>query len=183
MHAEKQRLRTQLRRLRHDGVRWPWEAVAALDVWRQAHCVLGFYPLPSEPDIRPLLSQALKEGKCLLLPVTDAENRIHPCRVTELDALRPGRYGIPEPDPAQEASQEPDLILVPALAYDLRCRRLGHGAGCYDRYLSGRAAVRLGVCFDDCLLAQVPCEAHDLCVDLVVTEKRLVQRTEDPIYG
>ena len=176
----KQSLRAALsRRIRSDRGSAVCARIAALPQWQRAQCVMAFYPLPSEPDIRPLLAQALAAGKTLLLPHTDADLRIHPCRVASLDALQPGRFGIPEPRLSDETQLSPELILIPAVAYDRCGNRLGHGAGCYDRFLPGCEAFRVGVCFDDCLLDAVPTDPHDLPVQIVCTEKQTVPNMEE----
>ena len=61
------------------------------------------------------------------------------------------------------------MILVPGLAFDLRGGRLGRGRGYYDRFLAGATGLRVGVCFEDQIVADVPLEPHDLRMDFVVT--------------
>lgn len=90
----------------------------------------------------------------------------------------PGAYGIPEP--AAGAPQvlwtAIDAVLVPGLAFDARGHRLGYGAGYYDRALPKlRAdALRVGVCYAVQYLDEVPVAAHDVPVDLVVTERFVI---------
>ena len=67
-----------------------------------------------------------------------------------------------------------DLVLVPALAFDKECYRLGHGGGYYDRYLPRTRAFTVGLAREKMLFDRVPREAHDVPVMLVITEKRIV---------
>ena len=66
-------------------------------------------------------------------------------------------------------------MLVPGLMFDPWGKRLGRGGGYYDRLL-GRlsGATLIGVCFDATLREEVPAEAHDRKVDMVVTESRTI---------
>ena len=85
------------------------------------------------------------------------------------------RYGMLEPGadhPLVEPAQI-DLALVPALAYDIRCMRMGRGGGYYDRYLADFPSVTVGLCRDALLQKKIPAEPHDRPVGLVVTETRL----------
>ena len=69
-----------------------------------------------------------------------------------------------------------DLIIVPGLGFDSECRRLGRGAGYYDRLLSESRAYKVGFCFDEQLLDEVCTEEHDVRMDCVVTERQAIGR-------
>ncbi len=89
--------------------------------------------------------------------------------------LAPSRWGIPEPQPERCPLVDPsqiDLVLVPGVAFDLRGNRLGYGAGFYDRLFQRLppSALRVACLQDVLLLDRVPAEAHDVPVDLLLTE-------------
>ena len=92
--------------------------------------------------------------------------------------MKPGPYGIGEPDP--EASllltpEEIDLVLLPCVAFDRFGHRLGHGAGYYDRYLSGcKKAKTVLVAFAAQELERVATEEHDQDADIIVTEREII---------
>lgn len=110
-------------------------------LYRNAHTIAAYFPFAGEPDLRPLMTQALRDGKTPLLPtVPDNESRMrfrpwHP--TTE---MRENRFGIAEPvDKRGECSaQSLDLVLTPLLAFDASGNRLGMGAGFYDRTFAFR---------------------------------------------
>ncbi|MEZ5844674.1 MAG: 5-formyltetrahydrofolate cyclo-ligase [Hyphomicrobiaceae bacterium] len=88
-------------------------------------------------------------------------------------------WGIREPLPeAREA--EPDVLLVPLLAFDGHCRRLGYGGGFYDRTLGRLRKVKqicaIGLAFDEVEVDSVPCAAYDEPLDHVLTPTRLLTR-------
>jgi 5-formyltetrahydrofolate cyclo-ligase len=64
--------------------------------------------------------------------------------------------------------------LVPGLAFDPAGGRLGRGAGYYDRLLTKFEGVRVGVCFSELLVDEVPTEAHDIQMDFVVTPEGII---------
>ena len=70
------------------------QRILQLPVYQNAESVLAFYPMKTEPDIRPVLEACLQEGKQLYLPQTDEALQIHPRRVRDLHQLRRGRFGI-----------------------------------------------------------------------------------------
>ena len=117
--------------------------------WRDAERVLLFSPIRSEPDIAPVGSAATDAGKRITIMPT---------------ALRAASQ--------LELPYEPDLVLVPGLAFTRAGHRLGRGGGFYDRLLTGRAdgAFKLGICFASQLLDSIPTEAHDAVLDAVISD-------------
>lgn len=150
-------------------------ALRALPEWRGAECACLFAAQPSEPHLDALWSDAA--GKTLCLPrVRDAELDL--VAVENPAALELSRWGIREPrfDAAKHiAPQRLDLILVPGLAFSRAGARLGRGGGFYDRLLAARGlrAAKIGICFEEQILPDLPREAHDREVDAVLTEAGL----------
>ena len=144
----------------------------ALPQVAEADALLLFYGVGDEPDtarlLGPLAHKTLALPRCLPGGTLEARRCLGP------DHLLPGPLGIPEPDgecPLLARDCFP-LILVPNLCCDQRGCRLGHGGGYYDRYLAGFSGLTVCLCRDALLQARVPTQAHDLGVDLVLTETR-----------
>jgi len=134
----------------------------------------------SEWSTLALMRAALDAGKTVALPCVDAG-----ARMLELHAVSdpgadvaPGFQGIPEPLPhcARLAVEAVDWILVPGVAFDPAGGRLGYGGGFYDRLLPllPPGAARVAGAYDLQLVDEVPAAPHDLTVELVVTETRIV---------
>jgi 5-formyltetrahydrofolate cyclo-ligase len=147
-------------------------------VWQSARTVLLFFPLTSEPDVAPLLAAALADGKLLALPrFNAAAQRYEAVQVCELTReLVVGPFQVREPAaicPVVPLNRL-DLALVPGLGFDARGHRLGRGKGHYDRLLAGFGGRKIGVAFDFQIMAEVPCEAHDIVLDDIVTPARWI---------
>lgn len=146
---------------------------------QRAQCVMGYLPMPDEWDTRPFLGDLIAAGKRVYVPRTFVKARhIVPVRLSDLDDLREGEYGIPEPDTDETCSVgELDFILVPARAFDQQGNRLGRGAGFYDRFMAAEefTSVRCGAAFACQVLPQVPHDDHDLPVHILVTESETVR--------
>jgi 5-formyltetrahydrofolate cyclo-ligase len=138
---------------------------------------------PEELDTRPLFQHAFAHGKRVICPRVDTRERR--LRLYQIDSLesdcRPGILGIPEPreDRPEVHPRDVDWALVPGLAFDLACRRLGRGGGHYDRLLPllRADAPRWALGFDCQLVDRLPTEPHDVPVDGVATAGRVVQRS------
>ncbi len=165
---------------RHQAATSICAAIVQCPQWRNAAAVLLFSPLPQEPDVRPLLSAALADGKAVALPAFDAVLRhyvprwVHP----EINALRRGNLGILEP-PANAPiapRNQLDFLLVPGLGFTPDGRRLGRGKGYLDRLLRDVRGWKCGAAFDEQVVADLPWEPHDVQLDCIVTPSRWLLR-------
>jgi 5-formyltetrahydrofolate cyclo-ligase len=144
-------------------------------VWHEARIILAFHPMPGEADLRPLLAAAASLGKTLALPRWNPARRCYEAvQLGEFSDLAPGHFGILEPPPDSPIIELMmlDLVLVPGLAYDPKGRRLGRGKGYFDRILEPVRGHKCGVAFAWQVLAEVPTEPHDVCVNSLLTPAR-----------
>lgn len=168
---EKQRLRSRMRSLVATAPAVSAGAVlAAWEVWRTAERVCAYVAIGAEPVV--LNPWPLR--KTVALPrVVGEELSLH--LVEAGDELHRGAFGIREPAENSPASGNSfDLILVPGLAFDRQGGRLGRGRGFYDRFLATATGRRVGVCQDFQIVDSVPCEAHDLTMDFVITPTEII---------
>ena len=146
--------------------------LAALPELREAGTVLGYAAVGSECDLSALYETLSARGVRLAFPVCGADGRME--AFIPGGELVPGRFSIPEPDPAVSrrlAPEELDAVLVPCAAFDENGTRLGRGGGYYDRYLPRCARAKaILTAFEAQRLPRVPCEAHDLRFSVLVTE-------------
>ena len=148
-------------------------AVLQSEAWQRAESVFIYVSMWAEPDTRALLADALGEGKALYVPLCRADRTMEAVRIRSLAQLRPGTRGIPEPPEEGERSQTPDLAIVPCVCASRDGRRLGHGAGYYDRFLEKTPCRTLCLCYEALLSEEIPTDEHDVRMDAVVTEKRM----------
>lgn len=138
-----------------------------------AVCAL-FWPLPDELDTRPLIHALHGRGHAIALPVTPPRGQpLAFRRWRPGDALVRGRFGTHHPD---GPILVPDWIAVPLLAFDAAGRRLGYGAGYYDRTLAALPAARaVGLAFAAQQVAEVPTGPDDMSLAAIVTENGIVR--------
>jgi 5-formyltetrahydrofolate cyclo-ligase len=136
--------------------------------------VAGYSAQKGEMDVGPLMAALAARGHAMALPVMVARDVGLEFRFYKSgDALLPGMMEIPEP-PATAPQVEPDVILVPLLAFDRRYNRLGTGGGYYDRTLAAlrqkRPLLALGIGFACQEVHALPAEKHDIRLDRIATE-------------
>ncbi len=147
-----------------------------------ARTVLAYSATAEELDPLPAVAVLRERGVTVALPRVAGPGLLTLHRVEPDTPLGPGPFGILEPsrDAPAVAPEAIDLVIVPGVAFDGACRRVGHGGGYYDRLLAGlRRAVVVGFAFDEQVLGEVSCEEHDVCVDVLITPSRTVRPTPD----
>lgn len=141
---------------------------------RPLSTVAAFWPLPGEPDLRPLLGQWADGVAQVCLPcVTAPDQPLEFRNWSPSTPMREGRYGIAEP--AEGPALFPDVVLVPTLGYTDKADRLGYGGGYYDRTLAaladaGRRPIAIGIAWAEGRLPEDyrPAE-HDVRLDAILT--------------
>ena len=148
-----------------------------------ARLVLAYSPIGSEVDVRPVVRALIGEGRAVALPRTLDHGRLAWYEVRPGDVLECGALGVPEPA-ADEARRvdpyRPDAVaLVPGIAFDARGARIGYGGGYYDRFLAAFPGTAVGLARESCiapdLCALGAVEEHDVPVEAVLTERRLIR--------
>lgn len=149
---------------------------------QQAETVHAYWPLlrSRELDIRPLIAWLQASGKQIVLPVVDTYTgapRLRHAQFESLEALRPNRWGIHEPTGGKSVSVESiDAVIVPALGAGRNGHRLGYGRGYYDAFLGTLTALtRICPVFGPCLIDRAPAEAHDVPLDILITEDEIIR--------
>lgn len=156
-------------------------ALLALPELLSARALLAYAALPTELDPVPAVWRLRKRGVRVAYPRIESPGVLGMHYVDHELELVPGPFGLSQP--REHAPRAPhaaiDAVLVPAVAFDVRGMRLGYGGGYYDRLLPilRPDCLRIGVAFDEQLLAEIPAEEHDEVVDIVVTQTRVI-RTE-----
>lgn len=147
---------------------------------KTAGTILSYCALPDEVDLRELHDILLSEGKSICFPVCKSEGL--------MDAFIPvnnrwtkNAMGITEPERATSQYVTPDsieLILLPCLAFDCSCARLGQGGGYYDRYVPHAInAKTIAVAFEAQRVKSIPLiPGQDILPEVVVTEKEIYSR-------
>jgi 5-formyltetrahydrofolate cyclo-ligase len=140
--------------------------------------VSGFMPLKSEVNPLPLMRKLADAGARLALPAVAGRGKPLIMRSWQWsEPLVPGVWGIREPGPAA-ATVEPDIVLVPLLAFDRSGHRVGYGAGYYDLTITqlrvNKQIAAVGIAFAAQEVETVPRTAFDAQLDLVLTENETI---------
>lgn len=149
------------------------DRVSGMQEFKDAGVVLAYWPLPGEVDLRALICNS---DKRFALPVVVGDSLI--LREYSPEHMEEGYRGIMEPSDEAQAIN-PDEIgfaLIPGVAFDRKCRRLGRGRGYYDRLLPSLHCPAAGVAFGFQILEEVPTDPWDKALDLVVTPSDIFRR-------
>ena len=183
IYNEKRQLRIKMRALRdrltEEEVKTAsaacLERLLSLRVFEDHKWIYLYLAFHKEMDTLSMIDAFRNAGKRLAVPRVEGK-RMHFYEIHSLDDCRAGTMGILEPCKENVTEiAEPGLMLMPGLAFDQDGHRLGYGGGFYDRYLSGHGGLRTaGICYDFQIIDHVPAEPHDLCPEILITDKRIL---------
>jgi 5-formyltetrahydrofolate cyclo-ligase len=157
------------------------ERLIALPEFIEARKIALYSGKANEAHTDIVLASALELQKEVSFPRVDASiehGGLVFLRVTDADELTPGPYGIKEPSGGgvKVDPSEFDLIVVPGIAFDAKGARIGYGKGYYDKALDGVECEIVALAFDlQVLQREIPTEAHDKNVSMIVTETRVIK--------
>ena len=156
----------------------------AIDYFQKAKDVLMYASFRSEVDTTGLIDEIIRSGKRLILPLVDSRRKaLNLYEVKDPSELIRGYMGIPEPGITKDRAttmNEIDLIVIPGAGFDIKGNRIGYGGGYYDRLLSQGSGglnhvMSVALAFEEQIVEEIPAEPHDVRVDIIITESRLIK--------
>jgi 5-formyltetrahydrofolate cyclo-ligase len=142
------------------------------------HSVAAYMPIRGEIDPKVCIAEARQRSLILSLPVLTGASSMEFRTFSDNAKLVDAGFSTRGPDHRADVA-EPDLILVPLVAFDRRGVRLGYGKGFYDRYLAKRRAKghpprTIGLAYSIQEIDSLPCESHDIVLDMIMTEREVI---------
>jgi len=148
--------------------------------FKKANNILFYASFRSEVDTIACIQDALRMNKKVALPVVNIKHKtLELFEIKDLSELAPGYMGIPEPIIRKRRRMvlaDFDIAIVPGIGFDVTGNRLGYGAGYYDRLLSNSKDhfITIALAFEEQIVPHIPKEIHDVQVDKIITEKRVI---------
>lgn len=174
--------------------------VLDMDAFKKSRGLSIYVPMKKELQTYALIKGAMEAGKRVFIPKVIGPNPPDMVMVElesfeQLASFPKSKWGIPEPPVEMTTGSDAgvlqwiDLVLLPGVAFDAECRRLGHGKGYYDCFLerlqqSRKAdelapATMVGICLEEQVLPcgrgdgmDIPTDAHDKILDYIVSPSR-----------
>ncbi len=143
--------------------------VANLNTIRSAQTIALYASLPDEVFSLDTIELFSSSKRVVLPRVEGQEMEFYPYIP---NTLKHGAFGIAEPQGTEPiAPTEIDVIIVPGMAFTPDGKRCGRGKGYYDKYLSkeGLKAIKIGICYTEQIVDNIPCEEHDIKMDMVIS--------------
>ena len=151
------------------------ENILSLPEYIQAERILVYADYNHEVMTGFLIEEAWKAGKQVAVPKVVGKDMVF-YLLTDFDQLKPGYFGIPEPEAGETVQWEDALMIMPGVAFDRKGHRVGYGGGFYDRFLEKHKGIkRVAAAFEFQMFEEVPTEPTDISPEIVVTEKEILR--------
>ena len=153
------------------------QRLAEMPVFIKAKSVGCYIALPREVQTEPILRACWNAQKQVYVPACHEEkNRYEMCGFTAQESIRKGKWGISEPaSPRWVSLRDIEIMIIPAVGFDIYGRRLGRGGGHFDQLLADHKGIKIALAFEYQKMTAVPEEPHDVAVNFMVTEKQVYQ--------
>ena len=140
-------------------------------LYQEAQVIALYNSFNDEVDTQELIAYSRSIGKTILLPRTFEYDIIF-FAITDDTRYAKSKYGIIEPQGGLAYSVDRvDLVIVPGLAFDKKGNRLGYGKGYYDRFLEAAQVPKIGICFAEQIIEELPTSEQDVKMDIIETDK------------
>ena len=183
LHEQKKQLRNEIKRRRSllseaERLEKSQQIVRFLKKipeFNQAKTVFCYISYLDEVETHPLISDFLHEKRTLAVPKIMDKTRMLAIPLDDLSNLEPDKLGILTPKSSQTADFDFDIAITPGLGFTEQGDRLGYGRGYYDRWFSKNTVkMKIGIAFEVQIVDELPLEETDLPLDILVTEKRII---------
>lgn len=159
------------------------DQLLALPEYAAARVIFAYLAMPGEADLADFIRCARLDGKTVCVPICIGRGEMLAGRLE--GRLVRNQFGGLQPSEKECRVIPPgeiDLAIIPALAFDLRCNRMGQGGGYYDRYLAACAPElpKVGVGLDFQLVERLAAQPWDVPMDRVVTPRGQCVRAKPP---
>ena len=158
------------------------QKLLSLDQLREARVIAAYLPINNEVGTKAIINRLSSRKIKILLPCyLKDQHRYVFGEFLGWQDLEEGPYGILQPKDDEGSvidSSKVEVAIIPGVAFDRRGMRLGYGKGVYDRLLGKSNALKIGLAYDFQVLDELPKEEHDLEMDILVTEARILRSTK-----
>lgn len=153
------------------------EKLIMSEIYKRARGIFIYIGFGSEINTKIIIQDALNAGKEVYVPKVIKKDMIL-IKIDSLENLVTSSYGILEPigDKSDFNVNKLDLIIMPGVAFDEMCNRLGYGGGYYDKFLDQNniECKKVALAYELQVLDKLQVEEHDIKVDSIITEKRII---------
>lgn len=135
-----------------------------------------YFPVQNEVNVAWLLDLR----KHFFLPKCYGEGNMDFYFFEDYDKLKVGIHDILEPTGnVKIAPDELELMIIPLVAFDENCNRIGQGGGYYDRYLVKTDCLKIGVAYDFQKVDKIKTQAYDVALDIVISERNVYSHSKE----
>ena len=153
------------------------KTVVAHPFFLKADAVYCYVDYRHEVGTHAIIEHAWQMGKRVAVPKVNGDE-MEFYHIQSFEDLEEGFKGIPEPRQSRPASDKNVLVIMPGVAFDINCNRIGYGKGYYDKYLHAHPEYKtIAVAFQLQMLNKVPADTYDICPNIIITEEKTYERS------
>ncbi len=143
--------------------------------WQAARTVFAFVSYSTEVETHDIVRQLLQDMEVVSVPRIIDRDLMLAVRITDWEQLQADKMGILAPGEGEVWNEGVDIAITPGLGFSEQGHRIGFGAGYYDKWFAAHPCkLKIALAFEAQIQEAIPVDKYDIPVDLIVTEKRLI---------
>lgn len=188
LHEHKKQLRSELKQLRslltqskrREMSQQISRFLHEIDEFNQAKNIFCYISYLSEVDTNSLIDDFIRQNLVLAVPKIVGKTEMIAVSLSNRSDLERDKMGILTPKSNQINPGPFDIAITPGLGFTENGERLGYGRGYYDRWFSNNdVKLKIGIAFETQIVDTLPLEETDIPLDILVTEKRIIDLRKD----
>jgi len=148
--------------------------IKKINEFRDAQKIGAYFAIGSEILTQDIIQELLSNGKDVFLPKVIGE-KMEFRKIADFSSLEKGSFDIMEPKDDCQPENNLDVILVPTVGISPVGVRLGYGHGFYDKFLAEHNTTTISLTLEKQIIKNIPKSEHDIIIDWIVTEDRILK--------
>lgn len=149
-----------------------FQKLEQLPEFQHAKVIFIYWSLPDELSTHEFIEKWC-DKRIILLPAIEGDS-MNLIKFDSSKEMSVGQLGIMEPTAKEIYTGIIDLAIIPGIAFDLNKNRLGRGKGFYDKFLTEKILLKIGICYDFQLLDSVPYSDYDIKMDKIISSNIII---------
>ncbi len=176
LQASREKLVQDERRQKNQSIQQNLTELAPIQDCQSVFC---FISSTNEVDTHGIINHLLNSKKQVAVPRISSEKHMQAIVFPGWDELEKGPLGILSPKHPAPVASKINITLTPGLAFSIAGARLGYGRGYYDKWFAENGGgLKIALAYEMQILDEIPTDEHDINVDVIVTEDRVIYTDE-----
>ncbi|BEH90212.1 5-formyltetrahydrofolate cyclo-ligase [Turicibacter faecis] len=148
-------------------------------LFQHASTLFIYVNYQNEVKTTPIIREAFRLNKTVAIPKI-INHSMEFYKINSLEEVARGTFNILEPTTTERVTDKKGVMIMPGVAFDRCCHRIGYGKGFYDRYLKNfPELITIALAYECQIVDSIAYEPHDICPQYIFTECQIYTKRSE----